>query len=385
VLASVLRRGCRPFPDTLAVNRRLEELFGARLALDVSKRGEQHLTHARLDLVNERLLEGAEGTLSAGIALLFSILTDPVIEDGGLRREEFRQEQVNQVRAIQGLQDDKIAYAHQRLLEEMFRGEPYARFEHGAVDAVEALDPRACLRFHERRLARAPLRAYLVGNVTDGEEALVRAALAALPRDAARAEPAPAVVRAPGAPRAIAESAPLEQSKLEIGYRFDPRGLDDRRYYALGLFNTMLGGGATSKLFKEVREARSLAYYARSAIDRLKGALVLAAGVAPKDWEQAAAVMKEQVAAMKAGAFSADELEIARAVVLNSLRGVNDSPHQAIEFASLARTAGRPADPARTAEIVRGLGRADITAVAALPAEDTTFVLGATLPTGSTR
>jgi predicted Zn-dependent peptidase len=112
---------------------------------------------------------------------------------------------------------------------------------------------------------------------------------------------------------------------------------------------------------------------------------VLAAGVAPKDWEQAAAVMKEQVAAMKAGAFSADELEIARAVVLNSLRGVNDSPHQAIEFASLARTAGRPADPARTAEIVRGLGRADITAVAALPAEDTTFVLGATLPTGSTR
>ena len=53
-------------------------------------------------------------------------------------------------------------------------------------------------------------------------------------------------------------SRPFEQVNLVLGVNGVPRG-DDRRY-ALGVLNTALGGGTSSRLFQEVREKRGLAY-----------------------------------------------------------------------------------------------------------------------------
>ena len=53
----------------------------------------------------------------------------------------------------------------------------------------------------------------------------------------------------------------LNQGKLSMGFRTKTRYGDDD-YYALMVYNGILGGGAHSKLFSNVREKASLAYYA---------------------------------------------------------------------------------------------------------------------------
>ena len=66
----------------------------------------------------------------------------------------------------------------------------------------------------------------------------------------------------PGAPgprrRQSASRRPFEQVNLVLGVNGLTRN-DDRRY-ALGVLNTALGGGTSSRLFQEVRERRGLAY-----------------------------------------------------------------------------------------------------------------------------
>ena len=60
-------------------------------------------------------------------------------------------------------------------------------------------------------------------------------------------------------PRGSGSSArPTEQAHVVIGVPGVARA--DERRYALGVLNTALGGGMSSRLFQEVREKRGLAY-----------------------------------------------------------------------------------------------------------------------------
>ncbi|NVN91379.1 MAG: insulinase family protein [Desulfuromonadales bacterium] len=66
----------------------------------------------------------------------------------------------------------------------------------------------------------------------------------------------------PGWQPAIAEHAhnqrPMEQTQFYMGYPIPPAGNQHR--HTLAVFNQILGGGMSSRLFREVRERRSLAY-----------------------------------------------------------------------------------------------------------------------------
>lgn len=379
LLAGILKRGCRSHPDMKSLSRYLEQLYGASLSLDVSRLGERHHTHLRLRTINSRYLDGAPSALEDGLGLIGEILTEPVTEDRGFPEEAFEQERTNLVRAIQGLIDDKISYAYQRLLEEMFRGEPYARFEWGDEASASKLDRREVLAYHLERCRSAPMECYLVGDVLDEEIEMVKRALGGM-IDRAPTEPVVnEVFRESSGTREVVDEYPVSQSKLLIGYRVDTRGLDDADYYALGVYNAILGsGGSLAKLFKEVREERGLAYYAHSSLDRLKGFLVLSAGVNADKATEAAEVMRAQVAAMAAGEFTDEEMEVARSAILNSLTSIHDSPGHAIDFASTSRIVGRPADAEWVAQAVRSVSRDEIVRVADLPVEDTTYLLKGT-------
>lgn len=378
LLTSQLRRGCVAFPNMVSLTRELERLYGAGLGLDVAKLGERHLTHARLRIVNDRYIGGDGRAFRDGLDLLSGVLLQPVEEDGGFPVASFDQERTNLVRAIRGLVDDKFSWAHQRFLEQMFDGESYARFEWGTESDALALERHEVLALHRQRLATAPLRIHAVGDLTDEDRDGLRAFAGTLasgrqPIDPPTESPHPA-----RPPHTAVERLPIAQSKLHVGYRLErsPTELDDRDYYALGLMNAVLGGGSgLAKLFKEVREKRSLAYYVHSSLDRLKGVLILSAGVLASKWEEAATVMREQVDAMAAGRFTDEELEVARTTILNSLDSVHDSASQTIDFVLAAGITGRSADVEQVRASVAALSRDDVTRVAALPREETTYCL----------
>ncbi len=376
LLASLLRRGCRSFPDQMSLARRLEFLYGSALALDVSKLGERYLSLVRLRVVDERYLPSGAGVLQPGLDLAREILTEPVTDDDGFPADVFEQERVNLIHGIRSLIDDKGAYAYQRLVEESYPGEPYARFEWGNEDEAAALDRVELLRDHRERLRRAPLEVFAVGRFESQDLDELRR----FTNDLTRREPSPPPKAAGAAAetvvkREVVEELPVAQSRVLIGARFDASRLDDRDWYALSLFNLVLGGGSFSKLFKEVREHRSLAYDASSSLDRAQGFLVLQAGVSAANWRAAADVMREQLACMRNGAISGEELELARAAAKDSFNGVNDDAARSMEFASIARLVGRSADVPSIIDALDAVTKEDLVRVAALPEEGVTYAL----------
>jgi predicted Zn-dependent peptidase len=99
----------------------------------------------------------------------------------------------------------------------------------------------------------------------------------------------------------------LEQVQFVLG--FPSVASVDRDYYAVQVFATILGGGMSSRLFQEIREARGLAYSVSAFASGYQdtGTLAIYAGTTQEHLSELVGALKEVLAQFKTG-VSADEL-----------------------------------------------------------------------------
>lgn len=346
LLPYVLRHGTRAFPSLRAVNRRLEELYGATLAVDVLKLGEEQVITLRLEVVGDAFLPPGEGVLRPGLQLLRDLLHDPHREASGAFPEEpVRQEREKLSRFIQGLIDDKAAWAAEACVRAMCRDEPYSVFEYGREQDIPRVDGAALERRRARLLAGAPLDVYVTGAVDPVAAVDLVGEAFALPGRTGE-QPTRGTTGHPPArpPQELREGFDVQQGKLCLGFRA-AASVRDPGYYPLFVMNGVLGGFPHSKLFKNVREKGGLCYDASSSYERFKGLLFLTAGIAPENFERARDECLAQLDALREGDVSAEELEATRMSYFQALRALLDSPPALINLDYGLRLAGRSAAP----------------------------------------
>jgi predicted Zn-dependent peptidase len=129
----------------------------------------------------------------------------------------------------------------------------------------------------------------------------------------------------------VVEKQELKQSKLNIGYRTYITYRDED-YFALQLFNGLFGGFSHSKLFVNVREKNSLAYYAASRYESHKGLLFVMSGIEGKNYEKAVTIIKEQMTAMQNGDFTDEEIVQTKSVIKNQILETIDTPRGLVEL-----------------------------------------------------
>ncbi len=129
----------------------------------------------------------------------------------------------------------------------------------------------------------------------------------------------------------VKEQQDVKQGKLNIGYRTNIV-YGDPDYFALQVFNGIFGGFSHSKLFINVREKASLAYYAASRLESHKGLMMVMSGIDLKNYDQAVGIIHEQMDAMKKGDFTDQELQQTKAVIQNQILETIDTSRGLIEI-----------------------------------------------------
>lgn len=127
----------------------------------------------------------------------------------------------------------------------------------------------------------------------------------------------PAPIRAPR--RLVCVDRPgSEQVSVAVGLSVLPRSHPD--FLALRVTNQAFGGGASSRLFQDLRERRSLTYGCYSALDAglLGGDLVSSMSTAPAKATRAIAALVGQWDQLAAHGISDEELEPARRYLIGS-------------------------------------------------------------------
>ena len=166
-------------------------------------------------------------------------------------------------------EDDPGDCVHDLFAHTMLGDSPLGRPVLGTVETVNALTRDRIARFYRKHYDPPHLVVTAAGNLDhDTVVEQVRAAFdraGALDRTDGDAEPVgPRTgvrpVRAAG--RVELSDRRTEQAHLVLGMPGVSR--NDERRWALGVLNTALGGGMSSRLFQEIREKRGLAYSAYS-------------------------------------------------------------------------------------------------------------------------
>lgn len=112
---------------------------------------------------------------------------------------------------------------------------------------------------------------------------------------------------------------PISQANIMVG----SEGLyvDDPRRYAMGVLNTVLGGGMSSRLFQEIREKRGLAYSVYSFNQGYSDAATfgLYAGCSPAKAKEVTELMIAELDKVAQAGITSEELALARGNISGSL------------------------------------------------------------------
>jgi zinc protease len=170
--------------------------------------------------------------------------------------------------------------ASQRWWSTAFAGHPYGRPVRGTLESVPAITVDDLRGFTRNNFARDTLKIGIVGNV-DAPAAgkLIDRIFGSLPAKSQISTVAAAVPQGLG--QKIAIDLDVPQSVLMIGGAGISR--KDPDFMAAFVLNHILGGSAfSSRLYKEVREVRGLAYSVYSAVMPLDHAALFMSGTATR-------------------------------------------------------------------------------------------------------
>jgi predicted Zn-dependent peptidase len=363
LIPHILKRGCEDLRDTRAIQRFLGQRYGASLNVDVLKKGDMQLIFLGSSVISNKYTIKGEGVVSDILKFLAGLVERPLIEQDRFRDEYFVQERDNLERLINSRINDKIQYSIDRCYEETTKGQPFSRYRYGDAGDLSRLTAEGLAGYYRTVLAEAPMDIFVVGDVDIAD---IRDFLDSPPALGERKVKCPEGTVSPqwdGAPREVVERMDVNQGKLTIGYT---TGIDytHNQYVPLLVYASILGGGPHSKLFNNVREKASLAYYTFARLEKLKGLMVIGAGIEISDYQKTVAIIEEQLRHMRNGNISDSELIAAKMALTNGLHSMKDSQMQITDFLINRIVSGHNMTPDDLIERINEVTKDDVVAVA---------------------
>ena len=199
-----------------------------------------------------------------------------------------------------------------------FPNHPYGRPERGTLESLPRIGVDDLRAFHRNTLARANLKIATIGAIEAGEIAtLIDKAFASLP-------PRPELVSVPEvAPQGGGEQEVVQLDVPQTVITFGGVGLKraDPDFIPAFVLNHVLGGGSfSSRLYREVREKRGLAYSVYSFLAPLDRAGLFMGGVSTRNDRAAESLnlILDQIRKIAESGPTGEELAKAKSYLIGS-------------------------------------------------------------------
>ncbi|GAE91553.1 Zinc protease [Gracilibacillus boraciitolerans JCM 21714] len=167
LLPYVLQQGTKNFPTAIKLRQHLDELYGTVLAIDSSKKGENHILTIRLELPNEQYIAGSQDLLDKGISFLKEVIYQPKVVKQSFDPTIVEREKQTLKNKIEALKEDKMNFANNRLIEEMCKDEAYRLRVHGYEEDLEAITAENLYAYYEEILKNDHLDVFVLGDIND--------------------------------------------------------------------------------------------------------------------------------------------------------------------------------------------------------------------------
>ena len=328
ILPHVLKNGCKLLENRKEIEHYLENLYGAKMSAGISKKGNAHIMCFEGETISDSSAPNGEKLTLGLLKLLLSVIFAPLDE---FSDDAFSAERRNSITKIESIINDKRIYANYRCQEEMSKGDIFSVPRLGYAEDMKKLTKDGLYSYYKSIIAASPIDIYICGDTDIGAiETEIREFIKGIDFKNAKI-PKNTILKDKENVKYVTERFNVTQGKLSMGFLTHMEATD-KSMPALVLANTIFGGGAQSKLFNNVREKLSLAYYAGSVLNRAKGFLTVNAGIEVENFEKTKAEILLQLEEMKKGNISDLEIEASKNFIINSLNEHSDDQYEMISF-----------------------------------------------------
>lgn len=358
---------------------RAEELYSADISDVNIKLGNYQIFGVHASMLNDAYIseldkKNAFSILDGVFLLISQIFLHPLF-----RVADTETEKNNLVKRIQALQNDAFGYAKHRFTQIMFKDEPCGYSLLGNIDDIGKINSDILKQTSKRIVNSVPMDFFYCGNDTpETVSDLIRKYFAEIIDIVPEANRISSVAKIPDSFTETEESGEYNQGNIFIGFRANTF-LSDKEFYATELMNQIYGDGASSKLFRNVREKKSLCYFCASTYDEIRGVIVVGCGINNSDYDNAKNEILKQLENIKCGKITKKELASAREAILNDCRAAEDHPVDYEAFYRVYRLYGGPKSIEEYKQGILNVTKEDIISAANRMTLDTVYFLRGTL------
>ncbi len=323
LLAGVLSRSCKAYPDFTALSRKLSALYGAELSVSTTKVGENQVISVSASGLDDRYALDGDSIAAELSALLCGVIFEPNVKDDAFIPEEVEQERRQLLDVIDSEYNEKRIYANGKMIEIMCADEVFGVKRYGTAEKIREATAQSLYLTWQNLLKTAVIEIMYIGDsAPDKAVEVFTQTFSKMNRQPAKLHTE--VIREAGKIKRETETVDVSQAKLVMGFRAGV-AVPEKEITATALMCAILGGTATSKLFCNVREKQSLCYYCAARYDKHKGVVVIDSGVETENVEKLERGILKEVEDMKNGVISDFEIDSTKMAMINVYQSSNDT------------------------------------------------------------
>ena len=329
ITSLVLSKGCNKYKTSKEIEEYLSCLYGTNFDVNMEKIGDLYNIEFRLECVNKEFLPNKEDVIKPAIDFLFEIIYNPKLENNKFDSAIFEREKSFILDRINKRKDEKLKYAVLKTEELLCDQEPFGTYIYGDIKDAEKVNLEDIYDMYIKLLEKSSISVIISGNLTGYENIdqyinnVFKNMLDKVVLNKKSINVSYKNIDFSRQIKEIKEQTQTNQAVITLGMRV--KDLEDNDFYALNVYNSILGGTPSSKLFQNVREKESLAYTTKSRYYRFKGIFVIYAGIEEVNYEKAKIVILKQIEDMKNGNISELELNSSKQSLISDLLEWNDS------------------------------------------------------------
>ncbi len=307
LLIYLLKRSCKEYPEFTLLNGKLDELYGASVSAGVSKIGESQVLSLSVTCLDDRFALTDESIVEQCAQLLASMIFSPNCRSGSFGADKLATEKRLLIQRIEEELNDKRAYAFNKCIEYMCADEAYGRDKYGTVEEIQAVKMADVYAAWKNMLSTAIFQITVVGGAdADRVAEIFEKRFAKIERNPVK--PKTVFIQKGRHFNRYEESFPVNQGKLVMGFRSGMLHSRDN-IHAVTVMNDIFGMGTYSKLFMNVREKLSLAYYCWSRLIASKGLLLVEGGIDTDKEKKVSAEILSQLSDLRNGKTDPEVLD----------------------------------------------------------------------------
>lgn len=329
LIAMILKKNSEKYRTEKELERKLANMYNADLKSNVEKYRDYYNIEFGIEIINKKFI--GEDVLIDAIDLLNDIINNTISIEGSFPDGIVEREKTNLINKIREQKDQKKSYALLRIEELLFSKEDYGYPVLGKEEDVENINSKDLYEYYLKIIDLAKVVVILNGNLEGYEdiEEILNSKLR-YKENLKSCKTDNEGIAALGT-EIVVERQDVSQSILSFGLKFN--GLKEADVFKAAVLNAILGGTPSSKMFQNIREKESLAYYAKSIYNRQKGAIYVIAGIEPANYPKAKELIEKEINFLINGNISGEELKTAKEYIISKYKEMQDDKSAMIKFA----------------------------------------------------